>query len=45
MAKVKDEQKEEKREEVLVTPLVTDFGREDLNQLRDTVNAIIAKVN
>lgn len=31
-------------EEAKVAPLTNDFGRQDLNELRDKVNEIIAKL-
>ena len=38
----KEEEKVEKKEEVIV-PLTLDFGRADLNQLRDVVNQLVAR--
>lgn len=32
-------------EKVVINPIADDFGREDLNKLRDAVNALIAKVD
>ena len=38
----KEEEKVEEKEEV-IAPLTLDFGRADLNQLRDVVNQLISR--
>lgn len=41
MVKKKEETKEEKKVEI--SPITLDFGRADLNQLRDKLNELIAR--